>query len=159
MRCRLSYRQSLRLQQSLTNFSICTSPGAFLVNVLPWLKYVPPWVPGAGFKRIAAQFRKTCDDLADIPLAWVQEQMVRPPYVIKISAQGFLSNWVRPRVLLRPRIRVSRFWRKTSRKRGCLRLSGVQPLFTQVLAYYLRRALDNVSPVYIFTAGSDTVRA
>ncbi|KAH8118941.1 cytochrome P450 [Phellopilus nigrolimitatus] len=31
------------------------TPGAFLVEVIPWLKYVPAWFPGAGFQRIAKE--------------------------------------------------------------------------------------------------------
>jgi len=53
-----------------------TNPGAFLVDLLPWLKYVPSWMPGAGFKRLARKYKKTSDDLATVPLAWVQDQMV-----------------------------------------------------------------------------------
>ncbi|KAF9255026.1 hypothetical protein L218DRAFT_1009024 [Marasmius fiardii PR-910] len=32
-------------------------PGNFLVESLPWLKYVPEWLPGAGFKSKARKWR------------------------------------------------------------------------------------------------------
>lgn len=32
-------------------------PGAFLVDSLPVLKYVPAWMPGASFKRKAREWR------------------------------------------------------------------------------------------------------
>ena len=35
----------------------------------------PRRFPGAGFKRLAKKYIKSCDDLADVPLAYVQEQM------------------------------------------------------------------------------------
>ena len=33
-------------------------PGAFLVETFPILKYVPEWMPGAGFKRKAKEWKK-----------------------------------------------------------------------------------------------------
>ena len=33
-------------------------PGAFLVDIIPILKYVPEWFPGAKFQRKAAVMRK-----------------------------------------------------------------------------------------------------
>lgn len=62
--------------KALSEFSIATTTGAFLVDLLPWLKHVPSWMPGAGFKRIAKEYNKTCDALGEVPLAWVKEQMV-----------------------------------------------------------------------------------
>ena len=38
-------------------FSESTRPGAFFVDVLPALRYLPSWFPGAGFKRYAAKVR------------------------------------------------------------------------------------------------------
>ena len=32
--------------------------GAFLVNIIPILKYVPAWFPGANFQRKAVMLRK-----------------------------------------------------------------------------------------------------
>ncbi|KAF8970084.1 CyP450 monooxygenase [Flammula alnicola] len=43
-------------------------PGAFLVDQFPILKYVPEWMPGAGFKRKARRWRH------------LQEQMLNKPY-------------------------------------------------------------------------------
>ncbi|KAJ6530989.1 cytochrome P450 [Mycena vulgaris] len=61
--------------KALAEFSEITRPGAFLVDVMPILKYVPSWFPGAGFKRLAKLYTKSCDDLADVPFAYVKEQM------------------------------------------------------------------------------------
>ncbi|KIJ44628.1 hypothetical protein M422DRAFT_85484, partial [Sphaerobolus stellatus SS14] len=32
------------------------TPGKFLVDIWPWMKYIPAWVPGAGFQRKAARW-------------------------------------------------------------------------------------------------------
>ncbi|KAI5119818.1 hypothetical protein M0805_006951 [Coniferiporia weirii] len=39
------------------------APGAFLVEVIPWLKYVPAWFPGAGFQRTAKKGRQLSYDM------------------------------------------------------------------------------------------------
>lgn len=59
-------------------FSEATRPGAFLVDVLPVLRYVPSWFPGAGFQKIAVSWSKTANDMADIPHDFVKQQMVSP---------------------------------------------------------------------------------
>ncbi|KIJ29061.1 hypothetical protein M422DRAFT_37092 [Sphaerobolus stellatus SS14] len=40
----------------------------FLVNVLSFMKYIPEWMPGAGFQKLAADARKTTQELLDTPL-------------------------------------------------------------------------------------------
>ncbi|KAF8143310.1 cytochrome P450 [Mycena galopus ATCC 62051] len=57
--------------KAILEFSDITRPGAFfLVDIMPILKYVPSWFPGAGFKRLAKEYTKSCDELADVPLAY-----------------------------------------------------------------------------------------
>ncbi|EKM54971.1 uncharacterized protein PHACADRAFT_142788 [Phanerochaete carnosa HHB-10118-sp] len=36
----------------------CVAPGSYLVDLIPILKYIPEWFPGAGFKRQAREWRK-----------------------------------------------------------------------------------------------------
>ncbi|KAJ7907006.1 cytochrome P450, partial [Mycena leptocephala] len=61
--------------KALGEYSEITRPGAFLVDVMPILKYIPSWFPGAGFKKLANMYTKSCDDLAEIPLAYVRAKM------------------------------------------------------------------------------------
>ncbi|KAF8884168.1 cytochrome P450 [Infundibulicybe gibba] len=49
--------------------------GTFLVDLLPILKYVPAWMPGAGFRRKAARWNWVNHQLADKPWAAVQENI------------------------------------------------------------------------------------
>lgn len=51
-------------------------PGRWLVDVLPWLRFVPSWVPGAGFQRIAAGMKERMSRLDLIPFNWAKEQIV-----------------------------------------------------------------------------------
>ncbi|PPR03343.1 hypothetical protein CVT24_012583 [Panaeolus cyanescens] len=44
-------------------------PGTYLVDVIPALKYVPDWFPGAKFKRIARENRKMAMKVREVPFA------------------------------------------------------------------------------------------
>ena len=55
-------------------------PGAFWVDFLPILAYVPSWFPGAGFKKKAAYWSKLNKIMTEKPFHYVQEQLVREPF-------------------------------------------------------------------------------
>ncbi|TDL20079.1 cytochrome P450 oxidoreductase OrdA-like protein [Rickenella mellea] len=61
--------------EALVQFSLSTTPGAWLVDVMPFLRYAPDWLPGTGFKRTAERWYKTLCELADKPHAFVKMQM------------------------------------------------------------------------------------
>jgi len=42
-------------------------PGAFLIDSIPILRYVPEWIPGASFKRKAKEWRRQAEDMANKP--------------------------------------------------------------------------------------------
>ncbi|KAF4616266.1 hypothetical protein D9613_008317 [Agrocybe pediades] len=50
-------------------------PGAFLVDVLPILKYVPEWVPGAGFKKKAREWRRLAQLMVEKPFEAAKKMM------------------------------------------------------------------------------------
>ncbi|CCM04678.1 uncharacterized protein FIBRA_06864 [Fibroporia radiculosa] len=62
-------------EQCNSDFSVATSPGAFLVDSLPMLKYVPSWLPGAGFKKLAKEGRRLSDRLMDEAYDSVKQQV------------------------------------------------------------------------------------
>jgi hypothetical protein len=45
-------------------------------NTIPILRYVPSWVPGAGFKRQAAQWKKEMEEHVDQPFQAAKRNMV-----------------------------------------------------------------------------------
>ncbi|KAJ7608414.1 cytochrome P450 [Roridomyces roridus] len=49
-------------------------PGAYLVDLLPILKYIPSWVPGAAFQKVASQGRALSEELQTKPFAWAMKQ-------------------------------------------------------------------------------------
>jgi hypothetical protein len=40
------------------------------------VRHIPEWFPGAGFQKTAKKMRKTLNDLAERPFAFVKSQMV-----------------------------------------------------------------------------------
>jgi len=51
-------------------------PGTFLVDMLPVLKYIPEWFPGASFKRKAKQWRLKTLELRDRPFEDMKRKLV-----------------------------------------------------------------------------------
>ena len=43
-------------EDAMQTVTYAAVPGTFLVDMLPVLKYVPEWVPGAGFQKVARQW-------------------------------------------------------------------------------------------------------
>ena len=65
------------IEEAMRQFSLMSSPGAYMVDSFPIMKYIPSWLPGGGFKHDAKVFRKTLEDTMDTPFQFVKEQMVR----------------------------------------------------------------------------------
>ncbi|KAK0234240.1 cytochrome P450 [Armillaria fumosa] len=62
-------------EQAMHHFSLSITSGRFLVNLIPSLRYVPDWFPGAEFKRTAKIWASTRRDLVEKPYEYVKQQM------------------------------------------------------------------------------------
>ncbi|TFK28470.1 cytochrome P450 [Coprinopsis marcescibilis] len=63
-------------------------PGAFFVDLIPLLRYVPEWLPGAGFKRKARGWRLLMEEMRDRPFDELESKIAsgepqRPSFAIK----------------------------------------------------------------------------
>ncbi|QRW25406.1 cytochrome P450 family protein [Rhizoctonia solani] len=56
-------------------FTVAAVPANFLVNFIPWLKYVPEWFPGAQWKRNIIQWRHLKDHVKNYPYEWAKAQI------------------------------------------------------------------------------------
>ncbi|KAJ7132207.1 cytochrome P450 [Mycena epipterygia] len=56
-------------------FSLASSPGGFLVNLIPPLRHLPSWFPGAGFQKTAKSWKETLDQMVEQPYQFVKQQM------------------------------------------------------------------------------------
>ncbi|TFK33963.1 cytochrome P450 [Crucibulum laeve] len=54
-------------EDGVRSLLLAALPGKFLVNTIPILKYMPEWMPGAGFKRQAKEWRKHARKMLDAP--------------------------------------------------------------------------------------------
>ncbi|KAK6515866.1 hypothetical protein TWF281_004457 [Arthrobotrys megalospora] len=48
--------------------------GKWIVDIIPWLEYLPGWLPGMGFKAIARQYRRIYMLAANIPFDFAKTQ-------------------------------------------------------------------------------------
>ena len=61
---------------ALGTFSQASVFGAYLVDYLPILKYVPSWMPGASFKRKAREWRHLSSEMLESQFNIVKQKMV-----------------------------------------------------------------------------------
>uniref|UniRef100_D8QER6 Cytochrome P450 n=1 Tax=Schizophyllum commune (strain H4-8 / FGSC 9210) TaxID=578458 RepID=D8QER6_SCHCM len=67
----------LTAEAAMHSFSLTSNQGAYLVNSVPALKYVPEWVPGADFKRQAREWKAEARYMVDKPFEEVKNDEVR----------------------------------------------------------------------------------
>ncbi|KAG2021095.1 O-methylsterigmatocystin oxidoreductase [Coprinopsis cinerea AmutBmut pab1-1] len=56
-------------------FSEYVAPGRLLVGALPWMRHIPSWLPGAGWKRSLERIRIAGDDVVGKPYADVKSEV------------------------------------------------------------------------------------
>ena len=67
----------LLAEESLDGLNKAAILGTFWVDFFPILKYVPSWVPGAGFQKKATHWRELNASMTGKPFRFVKEQLVR----------------------------------------------------------------------------------
>ncbi|KAL4902171.1 hypothetical protein BDW74DRAFT_158711 [Aspergillus multicolor] len=73
--------------KTLDQFSLAATPGAWIVDTIPALRYVPSWFPGAGFQRTAETMKDTLLVAVEKPYQFVLKQMKSGHY-----SSSYLSN-------------------------------------------------------------------
>jgi cytochrome P450 len=92
-------------QSGITRLGEAIIPGAYLVDILPLLKHLPDWFPGAGFKRYAKESRALTDEMADWPFEKVKADLaagtalpsmtsLHLPDVLGNEEQEYLLKWM-----------------------------------------------------------------
>lgn len=82
---------------ALAVFTKAFVPGAYLVGTFPILRHLPSWLPGAGFKRLMAGWKKIVNRMRDVPFERVLKAMVRLQQPVWTICTGVLTGtvWVR----------------------------------------------------------------
>jgi len=65
-----------KVTRILRGVEIAAKPGEYAVEGFPFLKYVPSWFPGAGFKRTGLRIRQECRDMVDEPYDNVKRKLI-----------------------------------------------------------------------------------
>ncbi|EDR09909.1 uncharacterized protein LACBIDRAFT_248682 [Laccaria bicolor S238N-H82] len=82
-------------EEALRGVAEAGIPGTFLVDLLPFLKYVPGWFPGADFKRKAAHYAAINAEVVNQPLKIVQKKVAEGtaiPCVLTSLLEEFPGN-------------------------------------------------------------------
>ncbi|KZT58508.1 cytochrome P450 [Calocera cornea HHB12733] len=61
---------------SKTSSVVFSRPGVYLVEILPLLRFLPDWLPGAGFKREGQRVRQRAVELTEEPFNLVKREML-----------------------------------------------------------------------------------
>jgi len=68
---------------------VAAVPGTFLVDTFPWLKYVPDWMPFAGFKRKAKEWHKLTLAMVENPFEAGKRKIVSR----MVRQSALLQQW------------------------------------------------------------------
>jgi len=82
-------------EQVMSYVTKVITPNTFLVDSLPFLRYIPEWFPGAKFQREARNCRNVLNRLMQEPYEIVQKQMVHGTALTSLVSQnieGRLDN-------------------------------------------------------------------
>ncbi|KAF8651376.1 hypothetical protein AX16_004823 [Volvariella volvacea WC 439] len=75
-------------EKAVHSFSIAAVPGRFLVDAFPVLKYVPEWMPGAEFKRLAREWRQLALNMLELPWIQVKKNLSEGKVIRSLALNG-----------------------------------------------------------------------
>ncbi|KAG1747590.1 cytochrome P450 [Suillus lakei] len=79
------------LREGFETNAILYQPGRWLVEVMPSLRFVPAWFPGADFKRVAFDVGQKLSRLDTIPFNWTKQEIESGSYT-----HSFVSDQLLP---------------------------------------------------------------
>ncbi|KAF7346270.1 Cytochrome p450 [Mycena sanguinolenta] len=62
-------------ENAMKKLSASVFPGSVAVNTFPFLRYLPSWMPGAGFQRFAAECRQLTKEMKEVPFNFAKQNM------------------------------------------------------------------------------------
>lgn len=76
-------------------FASVTLPGAWLVDIVPWLRYLPDWMPGAGFKSVARRARAVITTSAEVPFRFAKQRTLETEHSTARSNPSLVDEILR----------------------------------------------------------------
>ncbi len=89
------------IRDAVEGISEAFVPGKFLVDYIPWLKYVPTWFPGAGFQRKCAMWRAKQAVMKNVPFEQRNTSFVSVPVLpaaVNTITDGLIHIVVQDRI-------------------------------------------------------------
>ncbi|KAG8726198.1 hypothetical protein FRC12_023616 [Ceratobasidium sp. 428] len=93
------------VESAVNKISEAALAGNFYVNTIPWLKFVPSWLPGAAWKRTAIAWRKEIDRMVNVPYDWTKQQIAAGIAAPSVASQILDRLWNRSICLVTLRAR------------------------------------------------------
>ncbi|KAL5363253.1 cytochrome P450 [Aspergillus floccosus] len=118
--------------RAMEEFSLSILAATWAVDFLPFLKYLPAWLPGAEFKRMASSFKKTVTAFSDLPYAFTKHQMTQPSHVPSFLSHQLQKGVPKPQS---PEERVAK-WSTASLYAG-----GADTTVSTMAAWFIAMAL------------------
>ena len=66
-------------EQLIERLGVVNTPGQYLVNSFPFMRYIPEWAPGGRFKRELSQLWKLNKSVVDTPFGDAKVRIVSMP--------------------------------------------------------------------------------
>ena len=84
-----------KVDESMAQFSELLKFGTYFVDFFPWLRFVPEWFPGGGWKKTLRYHRQTMQEMSSIPFEMVKERMVC--FRLSVSLKSIIHYWTEER--------------------------------------------------------------
>ncbi|KAG2041285.1 cytochrome P450 [Suillus americanus] len=79
-----------KIQDGFESGAMLAQPGRWFVEVMPSLRFLPSWFPGAGFKRVAFQTGQRVHD--GTPFNWTKQQIQSGSYTHSFISEQLLQE-------------------------------------------------------------------
>ncbi|KAH9482218.1 Cytochrome P450 monooxygenase 208 [Psilocybe cubensis] len=80
------------VDQGLKRNAELNAPGKYWVEFFPFCKFVPAWMPGAGFKKVAHETGKSWAQVNQAPFEWSRKQIATGDFVESFTSRHLLSD-------------------------------------------------------------------
>ncbi|KAG1884670.1 cytochrome P450 [Suillus subluteus] len=81
-----------KLQDGFESSAVLSQPGRWFVEVMPSLRFLPSWFPGAGFKRVAFHIGQRLSRLDGTPFNWTKQQIQSGNYTHSFISEQLLQE-------------------------------------------------------------------
>lgn len=80
------------VNEVMEDLADASTTGRYLVDVIPLLKYLPEWFPGAGFKTKGRLYNRRLMVLAELPLALAKKQIREKTHRVSYLSQAMEAS-------------------------------------------------------------------